>query len=109
MSGGTLPPYGCSSASCDSGPDRLDELQLEERRRPDDLLRAADVGDARELHENLIAGLTVARDVRLGDAQLVDAAVDRLERLDDGLLAHVLRDVRLHREVVGAGDAGLRS
>ena len=85
----------------------LDELQLELRRRPDDLLRMADVGHARELHENLIAGLTVAGDVRLGNTQLVDAPVDRIERLDDSLLAEILRDVRLHREVVGAGYAGL--
>ena len=56
---------------------------------PDDLLGARDVGHAGQLHENLIAATAVARDVRLGDAELVDAAVDRLQRLHDGLLAHV--------------------
>ena len=88
MSGGTLPPNDWRSASW-LGPAGLDELQLELRRRSDDLLRVPDVGDARELHENLVAGLTVARDVRLGDAELVDAAVDRVERLHHRLLAQI--------------------
>ena len=49
--------------------------------------------------------VAVPRDGRLGDAQLVDAAVDRLQRLHDRLLAQVLLDVRLHPEVVGAAGA----
>ena len=63
----------------------LDELQLEQRRRADDFLRARDVGDAGQLHQNLVGRALPGHD-RLGDAQLVDPALDGLERLRDGLL-----------------------
>ena len=69
------------------------------RRRLDDLLGARHVGDARQLHEDLIV-CGVPRDDRLGDAQLVDAAVDGLQRLVDRFLAQLLGDVRPHRERV---------
>ena len=46
--------------------------------------------------------LGLTRDARLGHAQLVDAAIDRLQRLIDRLLAQVALDDRLHREFVGA-------
>ena len=39
--------------------------------------------DAGQLHENLIVG-GVSRDDGLGDAELVDAALDRMTRLLDG-------------------------
>ncbi len=80
----------------------LDLLQLELRRRSDDLLGAVDVGDAGQLHQDLIGG-AVARDDRLGDAQLVDAALDRLQRLVDRVFAQLDDDVRLEREGVAAG------
>ena len=47
--------------------------------------RAIDVGHARQLHQNLIGALL--RDARLGDAELVHAALDRLPRLHDRFLA----------------------
>ena len=78
----------------------FDDLQLEEAGRSDDALRALDVGDAGQLDEDLVVALL--RDARLGDAELVDAALDRLARLDDRLLAQVDLDVRLHRERVAA-------
>ena len=65
----------------------LDDLQLEQAGRPDDLLRAVDVGDAGQLHEDLVAVGALLRDARLGDAELVDAPLDRLARLHDRLLA----------------------
>ena len=80
----------------------FDELELELRRAADDLLRAIDVGDARQLHEDLVIRGAVGRDVRLGDAQLVHPPIDGFARLHDGLVPHVLLDVRLHREFVGA-------
>ncbi len=75
------------------------------RRRPDDFLGAGDVGDAGQLHEDLIGG-AVARDDRLGDAQLVDAALDGLQRLVDRVLAQLHGDVRPHREGVAARAGG---
>ena len=59
--------------------------------------------DAGELHAQLIVALL--RDARLGDAQFVDAPLDRLARLDDGLGAQLHDDVRPHREDVGAVEA----
>ena len=72
----------------------LDQLQLEQRRRSNDLLGAVDVGDAGQLHQDLI-GRAVAGDDRLGDAELVDAALDRLQRLVDRVFAQLDDDVRL--------------
>ena len=65
----------------------LDDLQLEQAGRPDDLLRPVHVGDAGQLHQDLIAALSLLRDARLGDAELVDAALDRLPRLDNRFFA----------------------
>ena len=53
--------------------------------------------DAGQLHEDLILA-ALPRDDRLGDAQLVDAALDRLQRLVDRLPAQLVLDVRLHAE-----------
>ena len=64
-----------------------------------------DVGDAGQLDQDLVAVVALLRDARLGDAQLVDAPLDRLARLDDRFVAQVHLDVRLHRERVGAADA----
>ena len=83
----------------------LDDLQLEEAGRPDDFLRAVDIGHARQLHEDLIVVLPLLRDARFGDAELVDAALDRLARLGDRFFAQAQLDVRLHRERVGPVDA----
>ena len=105
MSSGTLPPCFCSSASFVGDGPASTILSSSMRRVADDLLRAGDVGHPRQLHEDLVVGLPVARDVRLGHAELVDAAIDRLQRLHDRLLAHVRCDVRLHREFVGAAGA----
>ena len=55
MSGGTLPPVRLQQLPRGAGRALLDELQLEQRRLLDDLLGARDVGDARQLHQNLIA------------------------------------------------------
>ena len=100
MPGGTWP--FCSSASrVAAGPCST----IFSSSRPVDRmisLRALDVGDAGQLHENLIAVVALLRDARLGDAELVDAALDRLPRLHDGFVAQVHLDVRLHRERVGA-------
>ena len=94
MSGGTLPPNACARRRLVRERALLDLLQLELRGRADDFLRAVDVGHARQLHQDLIGG-AVARDDRLGDAQLVDAALDGLQRLVDGVLAQLDDDVRL--------------
>ena len=54
MSGGTA-LFACSSSSrLGIGP-CSDQLQLQQPGRADDLLRALDVGHARQLHEDLIA------------------------------------------------------
>ena len=77
----------------------LDQLQLELRGRADDLLGAVHVGHAGQLHQDLVGG-AVARHDRLGDAQLVDAALDRLQRLVHRVVAQLVDDVRLEREGV---------
>ena len=46
-----------------------------------------DVGHAGQLHQDLIAVGALLRDARLGDAELVDAPLDRLPRLHDRLVA----------------------
>ena len=56
------------------------------------LLGAIDVGDAGQLHQDLVA-VGLPGDARLADAELVDAALDRLQRLVDRLLAQVALDV----------------
>jgi hypothetical protein len=65
----------------------LDNLQLEQARRSDDVFRALDVGHAGQLDQDLIGALL--RDDRLGDAKLVDAALDRLPRLHDRFVRSV--------------------
>ena len=55
-----------------------------------------------QLHQNLVV-LAVPGDDRLGHAQLVDAPLDRLQRLRDRFLAQLTGDVRPHREGVAAG------
>ena len=85
--------------------DAFDDLQLEQTRRSDDRFRALDFGHAGELHDDLIAACALLRDLRLGDAQLVDPALDRLPRLDNGLIAQVHLHVRPHRERVRAVDS----
>ena len=80
----------------------FDLLQLELRGRSDDFLGARHVGHAGQLHQDLIGG-AVTRHDRFGDAELVDAALDRLQRLVDGVLAKLDDDVRLEREGVAAG------
>jgi hypothetical protein len=84
--------------------DALDDLQLEQTLRPHDLLRALDVGDAGELHHDLIVALL--RDARLGHAELVDAPLDRLARLHHRLRPQVDLHVRPHREGIGAVRSG---
>ena len=84
----------------------LDQRQLEQRRRLDDLLGAGDVAHAGQLHQDLILP-ALARDDRLGDAELVDAALDGANRLIHRLLADLVGDVRLHAEHVRAGRARL--
>ena len=94
MSGGRLlPKRGARRVLVRERP-LLDLLQFELRRRSNDLLGAIDVGDAGQLHQDLIGG-AVARDDRLGDAELVDAALDRLQRLVDRVFAQLDDDVRL--------------
>ena len=78
----------------------FDDFQLEQPGRPDNLLRALDVGDARQLNQNLVAALTLLRDVGLGDAELVHATLDGLSRLHHRVVAKVDHDVGLHRERV---------
>ena len=57
-------------------------------------LARCDVADARQLHEDLIAAAVPGHD-RLGDAQLVDPPLDRLQRLRHRLVAQLIGDVRL--------------
>ena len=84
----------------------LEELELEERGGLNDVLGPRHVADAGQLHQQLIPIVAVLRDVRLGDAELVDAAVNRVVRLDHGLLAQAAGDVGTHRELVGAAAPG---
>jgi hypothetical protein len=83
----------------------FDQLELEDRGLADDVLRARHVADAWHLDEDFLARLT--GDARLGHAELVDAAIDRLQRLLDRLLAEGALDGRLHSELVGAGGEGI--
>ena len=80
MSGGRVLLTACIAASWRRERALLDQLQLEQRRRADDFLGARDVGDAGQLHQDLI-GRALSGDDRLGDAQLVDPALDGLQRL----------------------------
>src|SRR4029079_11565713 len=56
----------------------LDDLEIELAGGLDDPLRALDVADAWQLHHDLVAVGALLRDLRLGDAHLVDAALDPL-------------------------------
>ncbi len=85
-----------------AGRSRFDQLQLEQRRRLDDLLGARDVAHARQLDQDLILP-ALTRDDGLGHAELVDAALDGADGLIHRLLANLVGDVRLHAEGVGAG------
>ena len=79
----------------------LDQLELEQRRGADDLLGPVDVGHAGQLHQDLVVA-AVAGDHRLGHAELVDPALDGLQRLVHRLLAELVDDHRLQAEgVVG--------
>src|SRR5206468_9503319 len=63
---------------------RLDELELEERRLADQLLRALPVEEAGELDQDAVVALLLKRG--LGDAELVDSIPDDLHRLVDRVL-----------------------
>ena len=84
----------------------LYQLQLEERCRSDDFLGAANIGDAGELDEDLI-GVAMARHHGLGHPKLVDAVLNRANRLRHRVVRHLHRDVRLHDEPIGAARARL--
>ena len=84
----------------------LDDFQLQRAGRLDDPLRLFDVADAGKLHENLIAVGALLRDLWLGDAEFVDAPLDRLPRLHHGFLAQVHLNRRPHGERVRAVRAG---
>ena len=71
------------------------QLQLEQRCRANDFLGSRDVGDPWKLNQNLVSR-ALSRDDRLGDAQLVHPALDRLERLRDGLFPELHGQVRPH-------------
>ena len=60
-----------------------------------------DVVDARELHEDSIA-FAIARDDGLGDAELVDAPLDGLERLLGPLPPEVVQGGPLAASAVAA-------
>ena len=75
----------------------LDQLELEQPRGADDLLRAGDILDTRQLHQDLVAGHAVRRDDRLGHTELVDTTLDRLQRLLHRRLSQRPLDTRLHR------------
>ena len=62
----------------------------------DEVLDALGVVDSRKLHEDPIGAL--ARDQRLGDAELVHAVSDRLEGLRDGVVFHLPARRVLQRE-----------
>ena len=81
----------------------LHQLQFQLRGGLDDRLGPVDVGHARQLHQQVVLLRTLLRDERLGHAQLVHAALDRLLRLLDRRDGQVAGDVRLHRERVAAG------
>src|SRR5206468_11232822 len=78
----------------------FDDLQLEQARRADDLLGAVHVGDAGQLHQDLIAVAALLRNARLRDTEIVHPALNRLARLDDGFLAQLLLLDLFHRERV---------
>jgi len=65
------------------------ELELEERRLADQLLGALRILDAGQLDDDLVRALRLHR--RFGDAELVDAVADDLERLVDDVVADALR------------------
>ena len=82
----------------------FEELQLEERRGLNDVLGARDVGDARQLDEQLVAVVAVRGDIGFGHAELIHATVDRVVRLHHRLFAEAPGDVGAHGELVGAAD-----
>ena len=105
MSSGSFPPCGCSSASfVDAGPASTSFSSRSAVVRMISFARATSVtpGSCTRIWS---PELPYTRDVRLGDAQLVDAAVDRLARLHDRLLAHRPLDVGLQLELVRAAGA----
>ena len=77
---------------------RLDERQLQHRRLADDVLRAVDIGKPRKLDEDLVVRRPVRRHGGLGHAELVDPALDRLDRLRHGFGSPLHGDVRPHVE-----------
>jgi hypothetical protein len=80
----------------------LDQLQLEKTGRSDDFLGAVDVGHAGQLDQDLVAVRPLLGDARLGNAQLVDPALDRFTGLDNRLFTQRHLDRAPHRERVGA-------
>jgi len=80
----------------------LDNLQLEKAGRTDDLFRTVDVGDARQLDQDLVAVRALLRNARLGHAELVHPALNRLACLNDGLFPECQHHVGFHPERVGA-------
>ena len=59
----------------------LDQLERELGGGADDALGLLHVGDAGQLHQDLVAAAAVLGDHRLGDAELVDAALEGANRL----------------------------
>ncbi len=67
----------------------LHQLQLEQTRRTDDVLGAVHIVEAGKLDADVVAVLSLTGDARLGDAELVDATLDRLLRLDHRLFTQL--------------------
>ena len=84
----------------------LDDLQLEQAGRPDDLFRSVHVAHTRQLDQDLVTVGPLLGDARLGHTQFVDATLDRLARLHHGFAAQGRLDVRLQGEGVGPVRAG---
>ena len=80
----------------------LEVVELELRRRPDDLGRGLGILDARELDDDLIRALGV--DLRLGDAELVDAIAHDVDRAVEVFLRQLAvgRRDRLERDLESA-------
>src|SRR5581483_10271087 len=85
----------------------IDQLEFEQSRLLDELLRLFGILNAGQLDENFL--LPLALDDRLADAELIDAVANRLERLLDRLVAQraqlFLRERKNH---VGGSAGNLR-
>ena len=83
---------GCDAAACSAVIDLIDHAKIEFGGLAENLLQSRRVLQTGHLHQNAVGAFALDR--RLDQAELVDAALDDLDRLIDGL-ANALDDRRV--------------